>query len=25
MDAFMKERTRIYGETAKMMGLGVKK
>jgi tripartite-type tricarboxylate transporter receptor subunit TctC len=25
MDAFMKERARVYGETAKMMGLGVKK
>jgi tripartite-type tricarboxylate transporter receptor subunit TctC len=24
MDAFMKERTRVYGETAKMMGLGKK-
>jgi tripartite-type tricarboxylate transporter receptor subunit TctC len=25
MDAFMKERAKVYGETAKMMGLGVKK
>jgi tripartite-type tricarboxylate transporter receptor subunit TctC len=25
MDAFMKERARVYGETAKAMGLGVKK
>ena len=25
MDAFMKERALVYGETAKMMGLGVKK
>ena len=25
MDAFMKERAAVYGETAKMMGLGVKK
>ena len=25
MDAFMKERAQVYGETAKMMGLGVKK
>jgi tripartite-type tricarboxylate transporter receptor subunit TctC len=25
MDAFMKDRARVYGETAKMMGLGVKK
>jgi tripartite-type tricarboxylate transporter receptor subunit TctC len=25
MDTFMKERARVYGETAKMMGLGVKK
>jgi len=25
MDAFMKERARVYGETAKMMGLGQKK
>jgi tripartite-type tricarboxylate transporter receptor subunit TctC len=25
MDAFMKERARVYGETARMMGLGVKK
>jgi tripartite-type tricarboxylate transporter receptor subunit TctC len=25
MDAFMKDRAKVYGETAKMMGLGVKK
>jgi tripartite-type tricarboxylate transporter receptor subunit TctC len=25
MEAFMKERAKVYGETAKMMGLGVKK
>jgi len=25
MDAFMKERAQVYGETAKMMGLGQKK
>jgi hypothetical protein len=25
MDAFMKERAQVYGETARMMGLGVKK
>jgi tripartite-type tricarboxylate transporter receptor subunit TctC len=25
MDTFMKERAAVYGETAKMMGLGVKK
>jgi tripartite-type tricarboxylate transporter receptor subunit TctC len=25
MDTFMKERAKVYGETAKMMGLGVKK
>jgi tripartite-type tricarboxylate transporter receptor subunit TctC len=25
MDAFMKERAKVYGETAKMMGLGAKK
>jgi tripartite-type tricarboxylate transporter receptor subunit TctC len=25
MDTFMKERARVYGETARMMGLGVKK
>jgi tripartite-type tricarboxylate transporter receptor subunit TctC len=25
MDAYMKERARVYGETAKMMGLGTKK
>jgi len=25
MDAFMKERAQVYGETAKMMGLGGKK
>ncbi len=25
MDAFMKERAKVYGETAKMIGLGVKK